>query len=713
MTALLLSALSHTGFCQSRVLTNQEDERLTELHKICEQAYRRNDFRTMQETLDARKTIMKSYVDSASYAYHSHIALYFKDSGSMHYCLADIDGTSIDEARLNYIRSLEIYENVLKDPHGAAVIRTELAQMHYQAEEYGEALKYLQSNRRHYYESGLESMELQTWSEEALCKARLGRFEESLRDIDSVITYLPKTTGRQEFLRKKGKVLALKAEADNVEAHDAVPYFSEYFKHQTDSLTSAFSSMSPQQRESYWLRMRPFIRDCYRLEDAAAGLLYDAALFNKNILFQFSGMTHPEPVPCWKDIQKRLDTNECAIEFLHYEKGGQMHLGAVVLKSEGEPIFRHVIKTEELMSFRLDNEIPVRTALNKEVPSYKDALYSCVRLKNAIWNNGLRKEVGSMKKIYFSADGIIHKMAIEYMFPAAKEPQLIRLSSTRELLKEPAMDGSGMLICGGPDYFATSADADSTGNDSLAYEILSRNGAFFRPLKGALQEAKEIHSIRNIRQDTLVTGGAASESRIRDLIRHYPIITIATHGYFGGEDHRTGTDLKTWETDRMLSSSALILAGAQRNISDPAFDSRLMDGILSARELSEMNLSNISLITLSACQSGLGRITADGIFGLQRGLKNAGVRSMIVSLWDVDDEATKHFMVNFNKALKEGMTVGDAFACARDSMDEEIIFTTKEFDAGTLSESDSETTTKKSFSKPRYKNAFILLDNLL
>ena len=86
---------------------------------------------------------------------------------------------------------------------------------------------------------------------------------------------------------------------------------------------------------------------------------------------------------------------------------------------------------------------------------------------------------------------------------------------------------------------------------------------------------------------------------------------------------------------------------------------------------------------------------------------------MIVSLWEVDDEATRHFMVNFNKALSDGRSIGESFTIARESMSDEIEITETGLDSATMSESDPVTIRRKRFDKPQYKNAFILIDNIL
>lgn len=79
----------------------------------------------------------------------------------------------------------------------------------------------------------------------------------------------------------------------------------------------------------------------------------------------------------------------------------------------------------------------------------------------------------------------------------------------------------------------------------------------------------------------------------------------------------------------------------------------VLDGIMTADDISRLNLKNADLVVLSACDTGLGNINPEGVFGLQRAFKKAGVQTLVMSLWGVSDWTTKEFMVHFYRNLIE------------------------------------------------------------
>ena len=700
----------------------QEHEKLQktfrQLHIQCEDAYMRNDFTLMKTTLEAREVLLNDGLPENLKEEDSEemLGMYHKDWGSYYSCIADIDGTGYSKAVESYKKSLEIFR---KSSLKSAVLRTEIAQLHYAQKEYEKALEYLEENFT-FYSNILIEPAVTTLSQIALCQAQLGRFNEGIENIEKCIILCSNTgmaiRGRgelhSELKRKYGKILSLKAEKSGKESEKATDYYKEYFQSKRDSILVTFSGMSAQQRETYWLRMHPFITDCYRLEDSAPDFLYDVTLFSKALLLQLESKDPGPIAPSYTQIQEKLTEKECAIEFVRYEKYHQMQLGAIVLHKKGKPEFIKIGTERDLLDLTVFGGVTVKEALKNRQMRFTDSLYTCKDFHKFIWNKELRRSISNVNKIYFAAEGVLHKIGIEYIYPTSKTPSFCRLTSTRELLREPRERRTdSMLLCGGIDYNKTESVPTDCGNDNIAYQLLKRKGLKFNFLQGSKEEVEAVYELRESSGDTLITGTAVTEQACREAFSQYPVVMVATHGYFGGEGERFGSDLKAKTSDISMSESVLILSGAQLNIRNESFDSSQQDGILSAKEISAMNLENIDLFIVSACQSALGHINPDGVYGLQRGLKNAGVHAMIVSLWEVDDMATRHFMINLNKALCEGADIRSAFDSARASLDEEVEHQVRIYDRG-RDAGHYETRRSRLFSKPRHKNAFILIDNI-
>lgn len=124
------------------------------------------------------------------------------------------------------------------------------------------------------------------------------------------------------------------------------------------------------------------------------------------------------------------------------------------------------------------------------------------------------------------------------------------------------------------------------------------------------------------------------------------------------------------------------------------------DGILTAREIAGMDLRGMDMVVLSACQTGLGEISGDGVFGLQRGFKKAGANTLLMSLWKVDDKATQLLMTKFYDELLSGSGKHDALLSAQRFV--------REY-AETRGTGTSAVTIQP-YAHPRYWAAFILLD---
>lgn len=393
----------------------------------------------------------------------------------------------------------------------------------------------------------------------------------------------------------------------------------------------------------------------------------------------------------WKDVQRRLDDNDIAVEFLDFpihNTDSTMYV-ALTLKKEYE--CPHMVMLFER------NQI-------KTIPD--NSYYTTTCLFDLIWKP-LEEELKDVNNIYFSPSGELHRIGIEYL-PMGNEEKICdkytlhRLSSTRQLeLVQDDTKGEQNIIYGGLDY---DAELDSTIVGITHVSTISQEiPRFFRAnvdsltlrasydyLEGTKKEADQIAAGMESRHISYLylCGKKGSEESFKKLNGTKPkLIHIATHGFYMTEDEAAKSKIAKSQMvtigednlrefrlmeDKYMSRSGLLFSGCNRTINNETIPDGAEDGILTAQEISTLDLRGLDLTVLSACQTGLGDISSgEGVFGLQRGFKKAGAKTIIMSLWKVNDESTMKLMTNFYRHYLDGMSKEEAFHIAQDELRKE------------------------------------------
>jgi CHAT domain-containing protein len=156
------------------------------------------------------------------------------------------------------------------------------------------------------------------------------------------------------------------------------------------------------------------------------------------------------------------------------------------------------------------------------------------------------------------------------------------------------------------------------------------------------------------------------------------LIHIASHGFFYPDEQpgrlkEEGTDAPFFMSSaNVLQRSGIVFAGANQVTSGKKPVQGIEDGIVTAYDISNVNLQNTKLTVLSACETGLGKIeNSEGVFGLQRAIRMAGCKNLLMSLWKVPDEQTTRFMGYFyTQLLQEKKTIYNSFQFAQKQMRE-------------------------------------------
>lgn len=370
----------------------------------------------------------------------------------------------------------------------------------------------------------------------------------------------------------------------------------------------------------------------------------------------------------WKEVQKKLNKEDIAIEFLAFPAGKDSIIyAALILRPETtSPKMIPLFERKQLSN------------INK-----KD-FYTTPTLSQLIWKP-LEKELKGIKNVYFAPAGQLHNIAIEHLPSSdstfiAEQINFYRLSSTRQLvmIKDKSHIKEAVLY-GGLKY-----DADTTALvvENKKYTDIPRDlniqhtfypdslnlrdGAKYLPATKI--EAEQIkQALENTRlQPALYMDLRGTEESFKALSgKNISMLHIATHGFYWTEtEARQTKDLdflmmgdnnqSRYVEDKALTRSGLLLSGANIALKGNPLPEGLEDGILTAKELAGLDLRGLDLVVLSACQTGLGEITGDGVFGLQHGFKKAGANTLLMSLWKVDDNATQLLMTQFYKNLLAG-----------------------------------------------------------
>jgi CHAT domain-containing protein len=294
-------------------------------------------------------------------------------------------------------------------------------------------------------------------------------------------------------------------------------------------------------------------------------------------------------------------------------------------------------------------------------------------------------------------------------------PTLHYLSAERDLVLPPARDprGRGLLAMGGPDFDAApdvpssraasplpagSSGPAPAGPEPTLQTAATRGSVYrsppascsdfrtlrFDPLPGAASEVTQIESLwsrgpgrRAAPKDAtlILTGAAAGEAAFKRNAGGYRVLHLATHGFFLQDRCDTAPGLGRGSSgdapgslaadrppagDNPLALSGLALAGANRR-RDSAGDPDAEDGILTAEEIASLDLTGVESLVLSGCDTGTGKVvTGEGVLGLRRAFQIAGARTLVMSLWKVEDASTIEWMRRLYEARGEGLSTADS-----------------------------------------------------
>ncbi|MBL7776087.1 MAG: CHAT domain-containing protein, partial [Saprospiraceae bacterium] len=422
----------------------------------------------------------------------------------------------------------------------------------------------------------------------------------------------------------------------------------------------------------------------------------------------------------WQDVQAALRPGEAAVEFVHFQyfRGlratDSVLYAALVLRPEDN--FPRLVPLFEAR--QLARLLPENNDMDRIDAFYKAPVGLAVY--NLVWKP-LAALLKSSKTVYCSPSGLLHRLNLGAIPVSSRQiiadrHNLVLLGSTRQLATSGDKGKSRGEVRNAALFGGIYYDLDSTiaapvptvdlqrgsepGSGVPRIEIPALPGMVYlpvfaptpwgpRPWKYLPSTAFEVFHIDSLLRANgyttrIFTGADAAEEAFQKIERgSWPasprIVHLATHGYFY-PDVSKGQPINPLTLDGDVSvfqvseepmiRSGLILAGANQTWTTGLPPAGRADGILTAYEISQLDLSNTELVVLSACETGLGVIDGNvGVYGLQRAFNIAGARYLIMSLWQVNDRKTGELMEVFYRAyLVDGLSVPQAFRAAQQTM---------------------------------------------
>ena len=417
-------------------------------------------------------------------------------------------------------------------------------------------------------------------------------------------------------------------------------------------------NLAPEIRDSLWLRQIALNREI---------LTTISDYSNSAILKQVS----------YSDVAEALKTDEIAIEIVDYpiSPDDKQYVALTLKHGDTRPGFVELCCDSQLQQY---SDIQVKKLFNPNSHSSQE-------LYQLIWAP-LVSSLNGVRRIYISTSGRLSILPIEaYVSPLGRfvedDYEIQRVSSTSVLCQQSHNDiVTDATVFGGLIYNSTSSldnlkdNANSYYAEHSGYLIDRSVNSEISYLPWTKTEAEQISKILKKKHiiSSIIIGEEGTETYFKSLSGSATsLIHIATHGFYQPREQANRIGYYENNSDEYIvpsmQRSGLLLAGCA-NAWNGKPTAGPEDGVLTASEIADLDLSNTRLVVLSACETGLGDITEDGVEGLQRAFKKAGVQSIIMSLWKVDDKATALLMTEFYNNLASGMSIKDAFVSSKNKV---------------------------------------------
>ena len=359
----------------------------------------------------------------------------------------------------------------------------------------------------------------------------------------------------------------------------------------------------------------------------------------------------------YNSVKKSLGKNDVLIDFTDFvpNAGGRRYAAYIVNKKQKYPLLKPLFAESQIDSLGI-----VRPDMFYD----KDFAAEVIKL---LWNP-LKEHILEGSTVYYVPSQMLFQVCLESL-PLEDGTLLgdhyhfVRLSSARELVrKQNKSNAASAVLYGGlqydlePNVMAENAKQyDLSSLMVMRGDYIVRGDSIFRELPGSKVEVERISEILNRSkfEVTPYTGVNGTEESFLSMHGKAPrILHLATHGFYYTPSEAEEVDYLRGYSDAM-SLSGLIMSGGNAAWLGEELPAGTLGGVLTANNIAHLDLSNTDMVILSACQTGQGNATAEGLYGLQRAFKKAGVGTMVMTLWSVSDKVATEFMIKFYESLVE------------------------------------------------------------
>lgn len=356
-------------------------------------------------------------------------------------------------------------------------------------------------------------------------------------------------------------------------------------------------------------------------------------------------------------VKKSLKKNDVLIDFTDFvpDVGGRRYAAYIINKKQKYPLLKPLFAESQIDSLGI---------ARPDMFYDKDFAADVIRL---LWSP-LKEHISEGSTVYYVPSQMLFQVCLESL-PLEDGTLLgdhyhfVRLSSARELVrKQNKSNAASAVLYGGLQYdLEPNVMAENARRYDLSSRMVMRGGdivrgdSTFRELPGSKVEVERIAEILNRSkfEVTPYTGVNGTEESFLSMHGKAPrILHLATHGFYYTPTEAEKVDYLRGYSDAM-SLSGLIMSGGNAAWRGEELPAGTLGGVLTANNIAHLDLSNTDMVVLSACQTGQGNATAEGLYGLQRAFKKAGVGTMVMTLWSVSDKVATEFMIRFYESLVE------------------------------------------------------------